>query len=153
MLAQPVFGGAFRSALISATFQPWGGNRTIMTIAGRWADARGWSDGRAGLAGGETTMSNKSHNRRGILGAAIVPHAPQFLTLPETEGQGAGRPGQPGDAVDRRQVPRPRPRSPDRLIERPLRRFRRALRARLHDPLRPARRGQRRASWAVADRR
>ena len=30
-------------------------------------------------------MSNKSHNRPGIVGAAIVPHAPQFLTLPETE--------------------------------------------------------------------
>jgi 2,3-dihydroxyphenylpropionate 1,2-dioxygenase len=30
-------------------------------------------------------MSNKSVNRPGIVGAAIVPHAPQFLTLPETE--------------------------------------------------------------------
>src|SRR5580693_9624597 len=56
-----------------------------MTITGRRADARAGSDRRAALAGGETTMSNKSHTRRGILGAAIVPHAPQFLTLPETE--------------------------------------------------------------------
>jgi len=30
-------------------------------------------------------MSNKSAKRPGIVGAAIVPHAPQFLTLPETE--------------------------------------------------------------------
>jgi 2,3-dihydroxyphenylpropionate 1,2-dioxygenase len=30
-------------------------------------------------------MSNKSDKRPGIVGAAIVPHAPQFLTLPETE--------------------------------------------------------------------
>ena len=30
-------------------------------------------------------MSNKSESRPGIVGAAIVPHAPQFLTLPETE--------------------------------------------------------------------
>ena len=30
-------------------------------------------------------MSSKSDNRRGVVGAAIVPHAPQFLTLPDTE--------------------------------------------------------------------
>ena len=30
-------------------------------------------------------MSNKSDRKPGIVGAAIVPHAPQFLTLPETE--------------------------------------------------------------------
>jgi len=30
-------------------------------------------------------MSNNSDQRPGIAGAAIVPHAPQFLTLPETE--------------------------------------------------------------------
>src|SRR5947199_4025947 len=30
-------------------------------------------------------MSNKSAKRPGIVGAAIVPHAPQFLTLPATE--------------------------------------------------------------------
>ena len=30
-------------------------------------------------------MSNKSESRPGIVGAAIVPHAPQFLTLPDTE--------------------------------------------------------------------
>src|SRR5580704_1173324 len=30
-------------------------------------------------------MSSGSVNRPGIVGAAIVPHAPQFLTLPETE--------------------------------------------------------------------
>jgi 2,3-dihydroxyphenylpropionate 1,2-dioxygenase len=30
-------------------------------------------------------MSSKSAERPGIVGAAIVPHAPQFLTLPETE--------------------------------------------------------------------
>ena len=30
-------------------------------------------------------MSNNSDRRPGIAGAAIVPHAPQFLTLPETE--------------------------------------------------------------------
>src|SRR5262249_44392341 len=30
-------------------------------------------------------MSSKSKHRPGVVGAAIVPHAPQFLTLPETE--------------------------------------------------------------------
>src|SRR6266571_105706 len=30
-------------------------------------------------------MSNSAKSRPGIVGAAIVPHAPQFLTLPETE--------------------------------------------------------------------
>ena len=30
-------------------------------------------------------MSNTAKSRSGIVGAAIVPHAPQFLTLPETE--------------------------------------------------------------------
>src|SRR5947207_10347173 len=30
-------------------------------------------------------MSNSATSRPGIVGAAIVPHAPQFLTLPETE--------------------------------------------------------------------
>ena len=30
-------------------------------------------------------MSNNSDRRPGIAGAAIVPHAPQFLALPETE--------------------------------------------------------------------
>ena len=29
--------------------------------------------------------STAEHRRAGIVGAAIVPHAPQFLTLPETE--------------------------------------------------------------------
>src|SRR5436305_15290841 len=29
--------------------------------------------------------SHTTHSRLGIVGAAIVPHAPQFLTLPETE--------------------------------------------------------------------
>src|SRR5438552_18370443 len=30
-------------------------------------------------------MSSNMVNRPGVVGAAIVPHAPQFLTLPETE--------------------------------------------------------------------
>jgi 2,3-dihydroxyphenylpropionate 1,2-dioxygenase len=30
-------------------------------------------------------MNSKSKHRPGVVGAAIVPHAPQFLTLPETE--------------------------------------------------------------------
>ena len=30
-------------------------------------------------------MSNSANSRPGLVGAAIVPHAPQFLTLPETE--------------------------------------------------------------------
>src|SRR5580700_5684011 len=30
-------------------------------------------------------MTGPSESARGIVGAAIVPHAPQFLTLPETE--------------------------------------------------------------------
>src|SRR5206468_5149750 len=57
------------------------GNRTIMTIGGRWG-----STGAAAAAGEarrrRDSMSNKSDNRPGVVGAAIVPHAPQFLTLP-----------------------------------------------------------------------
>ena len=30
-------------------------------------------------------MSDSVKSRPGIVGAAIVPHAPQFVTLPETE--------------------------------------------------------------------
>src|SRR5437879_13629962 len=30
-------------------------------------------------------MSTNSDKRPGVIGAAIVPHAPQFLTLPDTE--------------------------------------------------------------------
>ena len=42
-------------------------------------------------------MSNSKTSPRGIVGAAIVPHAPQFLTLPETEDtRAAGSGGHKG---------------------------------------------------------
>src|SRR2546430_2375784 len=38
------------------------------------------------LRGAKAVMKNSSKGQRpGIVGAAIVPHAPQFLTLPDTE--------------------------------------------------------------------
>ena len=89
----------------------------------------------------------------GIVGAAIVPHAPQFLTAARDRGPGAsGRGSMPRCA---RSATAFRARDPDLLtrdLERALRRFRHQLRAGLCAALRRAGRRQRRsiaAEWPV----